>query len=472
MLSRLGKPTIAETCVDEWNRDNPRYTIKPAARQLRLDGEVALEDEEATPKEGDRLLQQLNRYRGVLQEPNSWPPEVRQFDSKWKRYKSSNNLMDFCDLIENALRDISTAPGDPSFIAVDESQDLNPMQLALLRRWGQRAHYSVFAGDDDQTIFAWLGASAEALINPDIPKDHKVFLQQSRRVPRTIHSLSLKLVSQITRRQEKTYLPRPADGAVHRLPGACYRCPEYSILKSAERHLRDGKSIMFLASCSYMLRPIVAVLRKNAIPFHNPYRNSNGFWNPLRTTSRDSAANRILALLVGASAERWTIGELKLWVEWLRGDLLRSEARAACAAIPAKHKATTEILGSIFHPEPHESLLTSVREGPRSLLEWWQKRLGAEFRKRALFPADIAAVRGHDALRNSPQIVIGTVHSVKGGQADIVYLFTDLSRSGDAQYRRDGPARDSVIRVFYVGTTRARETLYLCGPGTSLAVSI
>ena len=73
---------------------------------------------------------------------------------------------------------------------------------------------------------------------------------------------------------------------------------------------------------------------------------------------------------------------------------------------------------------------------------------------------------------DTPQVVVGTVHSVKGGQADVVYLFPDLSLAGDANYQRFGPSRDSVIRVFYVGITRARETLYICQRETAMAVSI
>jgi superfamily I DNA/RNA helicase len=68
--------------------------------------------------------------------------------------------------------------------------------------------------------------------------------------------------------------------------------------------------------------------------------------------------------------------------------------------------------------------------------------------------------------------VVGTIHSVKGGQADVVYLFPDLSKAGDAQYHQHGPARDSVIRVFYVGATRARETLYICSGESAMAVPI
>jgi len=51
-------------------------------------------------------------------------------------------------------------------------------------------------------------------------------------------------------------------------------------------------------------------------------------------------------------------------------------------------------------------------------------------------------------------------------------LFPDLSKSGEAQYRKPGPSRDAVIRTFYVGATRAREVLYICAPESNAAISI
>jgi ATP-dependent exoDNAse (exonuclease V) beta subunit len=61
---------------------------------------------------------------------------------------------------------------------------------------------------------------------------------------------------------------------------------------------------------------------------------------------------------------------------------------------------------------------------------------------------------------------------VKGGEADVVFLFPDLSPAGDVLYQKYGPARDSVIRLFYVGMTRARHTLYICQKESSMAVAI
>ena len=85
-----------------------------------------------------------------------------------------------------------------------------------------------------------------------------------------------------------------------------------------------------------------------------------------------------------------------------------------------------------------------------------------------------AGGRVHPALGlvDDPSVVVGTVHSVKGAQADVVYLFPDLSKAGDAQYQQHGSPRDSVIRVFYVGATRAREMLYICSGESAMAVSI
>jgi hypothetical protein len=64
------------------------------------------------------------------------------------------------------------------------------------------------------------------------------------------------------------------------------------------------------------------------------------------------------------------------------------------------------------------------------------------------------------------------IDQAKGGEADVVFLFPDLSPQGQTAYRRYGPPRDAVIRTMYVGMTRARETLYLCAPASSMAAAL
>ncbi|MBI1955335.1 MAG: ATP-dependent helicase, partial [Acidobacteria bacterium] len=345
-------------------------------------------------------------------------------------------------------------------------------------KWGERASYFILAADDDQTNFSWVGASPDAVLDPEIPEDHKIILQQSYRVPRTVHVLADRLIHQVTRRQEKVYRPRPAEGEVIRLSRGGYKSPEYFILKTTMEHLERGKSILFVASCSYMLRPAVATLRKNAIPFHNPYRKSNGFWNPIGLGHRRSATNRVLALLVahpdyGEDHRQWTNGDLALWAECLHSKgVLKHGGKKKLQAADAAKIVTIEALDEFFEASALESLLEAYEGDYCALLEWWRRRVTVDFYGRIQFPADVASARGPRALLEPPQVIVGTIHSVKGGEADVVYLFPDLSQAADAHYQRFGPPRDSVIRVFYVGATRARETLYICQRESALAVSI
>jgi superfamily I DNA/RNA helicase len=474
----LGGPEIAEANVDEWNRDNPSLPITPARKQHKLDGEESVDEDAEAEKDGDTELQRLSRFRGLMLPPELWPKTVAEFAQRWTEYKRENGLLDFTDLIEISLRDIALAPHNPSVIFADEAQDLNRMQLSLVRKWGERGNYFIVAGDDDQTIYAFTGATPDAFLDPDIPDDHKIILKQSYRVPRAVHRFAESLIHQVTRRQEKEYLPRPEDGSLDRLSRDGYKRPEFAILGSAVEHLEQGKTVMLLTACAYMLKPLVAVLRKQGIPFHNPYRKSNGYWNPLRAGKRGSTVGRILALLAGHpdygdGHHPWTHGELAIWAEVLQAKgILRHGAKKKLGQYDIAQTATVERLDEIFEPAALESLMVAWDGSYRDLLEWWRMRLTADVGARVQFPAQVAAIRGPGGLAQTPQVMVGTIHSVKGGQADVVYLFPDLSQAGDAQYARGGAARDSVIRQFYVGSTRAREKLYICGRESALAVSL
>jgi len=103
-------------------------------------------------------------------------------------------------------------------------------------------------------------------------------------------------------------------------------------------------------------------------------------------------------------------------------------------------------------------------------MEWYSKRLLASRRLGADYPITVATARGSMALREPPQVVVGTIHSVKGGEADVVFLMPDLSMAGNEEWRGSARSQAAVRRLFYVGMTRARETLILCAPGGKTAV--
>lgn len=65
----------------------------------------------------------------------------------------------------------------------------------------------------------------------------------------------------------------------------------------------------------------------------------------------------------------------------------------------------------------------------------------------------------------TPKINISTIHTVKGDEADVVVLLSDISKAVASQLDID---EDSEHKVFYVAVTRAREKLFVICPQTKL----
>ena len=69
-----------------------------------------------------------------------------------------------------------------------------------------------------------------------------------------------------------------------------------------------------------------------------------------------------------------------------------------------------------------------------------------------------ALLRRGEKFNGMPRITASTIHGSKGGEADNVVLFTDLSPAADNEMRINP---DDMHRVFYVGVTRAKQNLYI-----------
>lgn len=98
-------------------------------------------------------------------------PEVMgRVYAEYEEAKTEQNLVDYGDMLLLATRmleehdDVAAEVRDRyRFLTVDEFQDVNPAQWALLRAWlGDRDELCV-VGDDDQMIYSFAGASASYL---------------------------------------------------------------------------------------------------------------------------------------------------------------------------------------------------------------------------------------------------------------------------------------------------------------------
>ena len=109
---------------------------------------------------------------------------------RYEEDKKRRRMVDFDDLLSLCRRAIST---DHEFAAaqrwrfrhlfVDEFQDVNPLQLALLQAWlGDRDDLCV-VGDPNQSIYAWNGADSDYLVSfkRHYPTAHTVELRHNYR---------------------------------------------------------------------------------------------------------------------------------------------------------------------------------------------------------------------------------------------------------------------------------------------------
>jgi DNA helicase-2/ATP-dependent DNA helicase PcrA len=104
--------------------------------------------------------------------------------------------------------DAWTGAARTAHLVIDEFQDINPLDLALISRLKKINDASLtLVGDDDQAIFEWRGASPEFILNPE-----KYFgetfethiLETNYRSPRNIVEVSQKLIRNNVRRVDKT----------------------------------------------------------------------------------------------------------------------------------------------------------------------------------------------------------------------------------------------------------------------------
>ena len=378
-------------------------------------------------------------------------------------------------MIEKCITEYPYAPGQPKVLFVDEAQDFTSLQLKLCRSWGQQMEHLLLVGDDDQTIFRFAGASPEAFLNPSVPDNMKTVLKQSYRVPKKVLERSMKLIHKVKFREKKVFNPRlnwyplgdVVVGEVFYFPKITWKMPE-EMIPIIKKKIQKNYSIMILASCSYMLKPIEILLRKSAIPFGNKYRRSRIDWNPLYAGGHGVSSSELLRSFFnhGIDGQYWNVPQFLNWAKYLKvGDdgLIKKDGKKYLKLLALAIEDNQPGLHSIKNAISKILNPNAVEQALNRNVEWLYENI-LKSRKEALkYPIKVYNKHGVDGIEKDPDITIGTIHSVKGAEADCVFIFPDFSMKADREFQVSQDAKDSMYRVFYVGMTRAKSELILCG---------
>lgn len=466
----IGDPTIAETHIKEFNEEHPSFCLSSTVKP-KLDEAAA--DATTGESEADQSFGEYNILRNKMIPRDNWPSKVLYFAEAWEGFKKENGLLDFTDLIEVALHDFDSPLNNPSIGFVDECQDLTPLQFSLVRKWGEKMDYFILVGDPNQLLFSFTGASVEPFLTP-INKDKQIILKQSYRVPKKPHSLACRWIAKAHKRDKSEYFPTNVEGKICKNDGS-YMEPS-RVIDAAERDLDAGMTVMILANCAYQLQPTIAELRRRGVPFHNPFRVARGDWNPLARRKGWTSSDRLLAYLepqgpeyygeaYGPIKKFWTPAQLNAWVEMCAAKgLLEPGAKEALKKQVGKaNQMNNAEIGDLVM---ETLLMDAIPEALKLDHNWLREHLSSSNNKRLDFPIRIMEARGRDALREEPRLITGTVHSVKGGEANSVYYLPDISMSSWKAAQESEVGYDSLIRQGYVAFTRCSQKLTLCDHAT------
>ena len=128
-------------------------------------------------REGIRLnlseiMEKISLFRQGSLPENRLDPALISLSHRYERRLRDENLMDYDDLLLMPLRIMNEhedilriVQNDLKFMFVDEYQDLNPLQINLIKALAHAELHITIIGDPDQSIYGFRGVRSDHFIN-------------------------------------------------------------------------------------------------------------------------------------------------------------------------------------------------------------------------------------------------------------------------------------------------------------------
>jgi len=421
--------------IKSWNEAFPRWALPVDGPGIELEDEPGIISYEQGNNVKIHQAMEILRNRSFpvdrweISEPNGLGRAAALFWKDWSHFLEENGLWDFTKILEETKR-LQLRP-DIDVLFIDECQDLSRLQLDITRIWAEQCDSVIYIGDADQALYRFAGASPEDF--RDLVHEWGNVLKQSYRVPKEVYDYAIKLIRKIKDREDVDYLP--TDKA-----GRFLNADEYPKLELPGSH-------MILCRCNYHLKRWITYLIDKGIPWKNHYRLKNKAWNPastktwmaVKTYNQIKKGQEVIGEEIIRMIEKMTKEYLVRGVKTHRKKLIE-ESCGYYGSVDIFYLNSS----GLFQPDFFN----------------FKEPVGRVFNLTG-YAGVLINRHGTKVVDQEPECTIGTTHSVKGGEADHVWV--DLSTSYKIALAMQGSmvARADEIRVGYVACTRARETLGL-----------
>ncbi|MEO8478373.1 MAG: UvrD-helicase domain-containing protein [Gemmatimonadota bacterium] len=431
------------------------------------------------------------------------------------------NAMDFDDLLLHPLALFRDHPDVLArwqqrfdFLLVDEFQDTNGAQYALIRALAG-THRNLFAvGDDDQSIYGWRGADVGNMrsLQTDFPGTEMIRLEENYRSTKPILDAANAVIARNSGRLGKTLrTSRPGGDSLVVLGAADERDESEWIAAELARRERTGvgyRGMAVLYRTNAQSRALEEALRRGGVPYRiigaisffdrREVKDLLAYLRLVANPSDDQAFLRAIAVPrrgigpsaiaeLTASARHWHLpllatAEKGEMVTGLRpgvrtallefADLIRRSIDRAGESAPAI--VMEELLAALDY---EKALLAeglegadrwdNVRELVASAAEWSEVVTAAEDQEPGTplqrWLAESALLSAADSSNGDAEgVMLMTLHTAKGLEWPVVVLSgmeDGLFPLGRALESTEGLEEER--RLCYVGLTRARDALIL-----------
>lgn len=380
------------------------------------------------------------------------------------------------------------------YVCVDEAQDLNEAQYAVIRALaGDSLRNIMMVGDPNQSIYGF-NTSSPKYLTDDFKKDFKadeIHLDENFR--------SSQAVVQAARGLDSSYLiagQLAVKGSAQLIVGASEADEASKVVDELERLMDQGhpdvegaltpSRFAILGRTRYVLLNVERELRERGVPYYK--RLSVTHENESDLADEFQLALRILAnprdaVHLAAICRRWKVkapttppadpGQVVKMFESLAVSQGQAGHQAIAAAVAAVNATTTKQLNFMpafkvledYADKLDEAERRPIREDVAVLRQEWDHFLRSEnARARTLqgFLSNIAL--GTSTQVTHDGVALLTVHSSKGLEFDVVFV-VGMAEKVFPDYRATNlKAREEERRNAFVAVTRSKRLLYLSYP--------
>jgi DNA helicase-2/ATP-dependent DNA helicase PcrA len=202
-----------------FDEDDQQQTVKRVLNELNID------DKKYKPS---AVLNAISNAKNELitpdiyQPPTYWHEMVRRIYPRYQELLRQSNGLDFDDLLLEVVRLFDARPDILAryqeryqHILVDEFQDTNTVQYALISRLAAKSHNIFCVGDEDQSIYKWRGADFRNIqrFREHNPGLTQIVLEENYRSTQTILDAARGVIDKNAQRTRKNLFTQRSGGA-------------------------------------------------------------------------------------------------------------------------------------------------------------------------------------------------------------------------------------------------------------------